>query len=300
MTTVHQPVLLKEAIEFLNIKPGEAYLDATLGGGGHAQAIIEAGGQLFGLDQDPLALNLTRGRLKNACPDGFWQLELGNFAHLKKAVQAFKVKTFKGILFDLGLSSDQLADQERGFSFQIDSPLDMRMDPELKVTAADLIKVLNKGELNELFKKLGEEQRALRIADAIVRAREQAPIKTTKQLADLIISLVSRQAAGANKGRRGKIHPATKVFQALRIAVNDELNNLKTALPQAVELLKPKGRLVVISFHGLEDGIVKRFFKSEKDKKLKILTKKPLQPSLAELRENRRSRSAKLRAAERL
>ncbi|MBU0618870.1 16S rRNA (cytosine(1402)-N(4))-methyltransferase RsmH [Patescibacteria group bacterium] len=293
MTSVHQPVMLKQAIEYLNVQPGEAYFDATVGGGGHAQAILAAGGRLYGIDRDPQAVRLARERLTASYPQGGWQVNQADFVDLKTAVQVFKLNQFSGILFDLGLSSDQLADRQRGFSFQLDGPLDMRMDPVLNVTAADLLKVLNKGELYELFKKLGEEKRALRLAQAIIDARQQTPITTSKQLADLAMSVCA--------GRRGKLHPATKMFQALRIAVNDELNNLKAALPQAIDLLKAKGRLVVISFHGLEDRIVKHCFKDlAVEGVIRLLTKKPIQPELVEVKANPRARSAKLRAAEKV
>lgn len=293
MNSRHQPVMLLSAIKYLNIQPGEAYFDVTVGGGGHAQAILDAGGRLFGIDRDPQAVESVKKYLTDRYPQAHWQVCQGDFVDLKTAALMLKCSRFSGILFDLGLSSDQLADAERGFSFQLDGPLDMRMDPALAVTAADLIKVLHKGELYELFKKLGEEERALRFAQAIVDARQQKPITTTKQLADLAVKVYG--------GRQGKLHPATKIFQALRIAVNDELNNLKAALPQAIDLLKTKGRLVVISFHGLEDRIAKQGFKDwAKEGIVRILTKKPLQPELAEVQANPRARSAKLRAVEKL
>lgn len=295
MKTVHQPVLLKTALKYLNVRPGEAYVDATLGGGGHAQAICQAGGRLFGLDQDPQAVNVARNRLENACPDGFWQLKRANFSDLNQVVKDWLENEFSGVLFDLGLSSDQIADQKRGFSFLKDRPLDMRMDPDLNITAADLLKVLRKGELNELFKNYGEEQHSLAIAEAICCARQVQPIETTRQLADLVTEVY-----GGRRFVHGR-HPATKVFQALRISVNSELDNLKKALPQALNILKPAGRLVVISFHGLEDGLVKNFMRQQKKLgKLKILTKKPIQPDKTELDRNPRSRSAKLRAGEKL
>ena len=291
----HTPVLLKETLEFLKVTPGEAYLDATVGGGGHSEAILKKGGVVFGLDQDPQQLEIAKRRLEKACPAGVWQLKRGNFSQLKRLAKAFGQTAFAGILFDLGLCSDQLADAQRGFSFQEDGPLDMRMDPSLAVTAADLVNGLSKGELNVLFKRLGEEQLALAVADRIVRTRRRKPIKTTLQLARLVVDVYAQHR------RKTKIHPATKVFQALRIAVNDELNALREALPQAVELLKPGGRLVVLSFHGLEDRIVKNFFKQEaREGRLKILTKKPVVPSPQEVEQNPRSRSAKLRCSEKL
>lgn len=209
---------------------------------------------------------------------------------MREAAKDWQITNFSGILMDLGLSSDQLADETRGFSFSGDQPLDMRADPNLSVTAADLINGLNKGELNELFTKLAEEQHSLAIADRIVCARRQQKINRTGQLVKII------EVATGN--RYSRINPATKVFQALRIAVNDELNNLKEVLPQAVELLKPGGRLLVISFHSLEDRIVKNFMKD--NQMLKILTKKPIISSTDEVNINPRSRSAKLRVAEKI
>lgn len=296
----HRAVLLQKAIHYLNIQKGEKYIDATVGGGGHAELILKKGGDILGIDYDPEAIEAAREHLSQACPSRrssltlevgtnvFWLLTQGNFADLCQIAQKHGFTQVAGILFDLGVSSYQLDHPERGFSFSSEGVLDMRMDPSLKVMAADLINGLKKGELNELFFKLGQERHSRRLAEAIVNARQIKPIKTTKQLADLIVK---------EKSRQRKIHPATQVFQALRIAVNDELNNLKKALPEAVELLKPKGRLVVISFHSGEDRIVKHFFKQEN---LAVLTKKPVRPDDLEIKENPRSRSAKLRAAQKI
>lgn len=250
--------------------------------------IVKQGGHLYGLDIDPDALKRSKERL-STCPNAFFRLEQLNFSQLDQASKVFNQTEFSGILMDLGLSSEQLADSDRGFSFQQDSPLDMRANPDYSVKAADLINGLNQGELKQLFLKLGEEPRAAKLADLIVKTRASQPITTTKQLADLCLQAL---------GRTGRIHPATKIFQALRLAVNDELNNLTAALPEAVKLLKPKGRLLVISFHSLEDRIVKNFFKSSF--KLTVLTKKPLIPSEEEIQANPRSRSAKLRVAEKI
>lgn len=286
---LHKPVLLKETCKLLNIKPQKAYLDCTLGSGGHTVEIIKKGGKLYGLDVDEKAIKRTQKRINQACPGAFYQLKLGNFSKLKEHAKDFKLTSVSGILMDLGLSSDQLEYKDKGFSFQHDSPLDMRADASLGVTAKDLINGLSKNELVKLFKKYGEEQYALSIANHIVLRRRQSPITTTLELASLITKV---------KRKRGGIHEATKVFQALRIAVNDELNNLKDALPQAYKLLEKNGRLVVISFHSLEDRIVKNFFKEHQG--LKILTKKPITASKAELALNPRARSAKLRAAEKI
>ena len=287
-TILHQPVLLQESLTALKITPKKAYLDCTVGSAGHAVEIVKKGGKLFGLDVDPQALKRAKARLDKQ-PGASFHLKRINFSQLNKAAQQWGLTSVAGILIDLGLSSEQIADQARGFTFSHNAPLDMRADPNLKVTAADLINGLNKGELNELFKKLGEEQHSLSIADSIVRTRQQAPIRFTLELAEIV-----KQAKSKTKGK----HPATKVFQALRLAINDELNNLKAALPQAVKLLEPKGRLVVISFHSLEDRIIKQFIKN--NKQLKNLTKKPIIPLSEEITQNPRSRSAKLRIAEKI
>jgi 16S rRNA (cytosine1402-N4)-methyltransferase len=299
MSEYHTPVLLKETLKYLNVKKGKKYIDATVGGGGHAEAILKLGGEILGIDYDPEAIKAAREHLSQACPSarasGFggqrasWRLAQGNFDQLGEIAKKNGFEPVAGILFDLGVSSHQLDDLERGFSFQSEATLDMRMNPNLGVTAADLINGLNKGELNELFSKLAEEKHSRRLAEAVVSACRVKPVRTCRELADLVVKTV---------GKKGKVHPATRIFQALRIAVNDELNNLKEALPQAVELLKPEGRLVIISFHSGEDRIVKQFLKDEE--KLKILNKKPVRPTEAEIKANPRSRSAKLRAGERL
>ena len=303
MAKFHQPVLLKEIINYLTPKQGEQYIDATVGGGGHAEAILKHGTDILGLDTDPEAIKAARGCLSSACPvsrsgqstsrdlDTPWQLAQVNFVHLKETAEKYGFNQVAGILFDLGVSSHQLKTASRGFSFNQDGPLDMRMGPEFAVTAADLVNGLGQKELKQLFIKLGDESGAGWIARAIVEARKRKPITSTGQLAQIVVQ--------AKKGGSGKIHPATKVFQALRIAVNDELNSLKEVLPQAWELLKPKGRLLVISFHSGEDRIVKNFFRDkEKERKGRILTKKPIQPTDQEIKENPRSRSAKLRVIE--
>ena len=288
----HQPVLLNEAIKLLNIKKERKYIDATVGGGGHAEAVLKTGGRVLGIDWDPEAVRYAKEYLKKACPDTSWKITRGNFANLEEIANKEGFGKVSGILFDLGVSSYQLKTSERGFSFQKDASLDMRMDPRLAITAADLLKVLSKKQLNVLFTRFAQEKRARAIADAIVRARRIKPIETTKELVDLVTSVYG----GKRKIRA--IHPATKVFLALRIVVNSELENLKVVLSQALDLLKPNGRLVVISFHESEDRIVKRFLKNEK--KIQILTKKPITPSEEEIRINPRSRSAKLRVGEKI
>ncbi|HUS52322.1 MAG TPA: 16S rRNA (cytosine(1402)-N(4))-methyltransferase RsmH [Candidatus Bathyarchaeia archaeon] len=298
----HKPVLLKEVLKFLEVERGEKYLDATIGEGGHTEAILKAGGIVLGIDQDPEAIVRTKKRLKLACPDinrsvddspsaSGWKIAQGNFANLEKIAKEHGFEKIRGALFDLGIASFQLAEAGRGFSFQADGPLDMRLDPSLGVTAADLINSLSKGNLYELFKKMADEQLAWPIADALVSARCLKSIRKTGQLADLIVKVYRR------KNKKTKIHPATKVFQALRIAVNSELENLSKGLPGAEKILKPDGRLVVISFHSGEDRIVKNFFKDRARKgRLRVLTRKPVRPSQDEVESNPLSRSARLRA----
>ena len=297
MVKFHEPVLLNEVIKYLAVKKNGKYIDATVGGGGHSKAICQLGGQILGLDCDPEALNSAREYLTTACPphscklnvvNASWRLLSGNFKDLAKiAAEAGWVKV-DGILFDLGVSSHQLESLERGFSFRSEAPLDMRMDPTLTVTAADLINGLTGKELEKLFWEMSEEYRFKRLARAIVEARRLKPIKTCQELVEIIIKAV---------GGRGKIHPATRVFQALRIVVNDELNNLRQVLPQALSILNKDGRLVVISFHSLEDRLVKLALK---DKRLRVITKKPVLATITQVRFNRRARSAKLRIAEKL
>jgi 16S rRNA (cytosine1402-N4)-methyltransferase len=305
----HKPVLLKEVLEFLQVKKGERYVDATLGEGGHAEAVLKTGGIVLGIDQDPEAVTRAKKRLQFACPTpkkAFrgspsappWKVVQGNFANLEKIAKKHCFEDIAGVLFDLGMASFQLAEARRGFSFQLDGPLDMRMDPRLGVTAADLVNSLSEGELDELFKKMADEHLARPIAHVLVRARRLKPITRTKQLADLVVEVYSkRKKLGRIPTCRQARHPATRVFQALRIVVNSELENLKKALPAAENILKPGGRLVVIAFHSGEDRIVKNFFKDQAEKgRLKVLTKKPVRPSLTEVKANPLSRSARLRA----
>lgn len=292
----HRPVLLKETIGLLKIVPGEWYLDATLGGGGHAEAILRAGGKLLGIDCDKEAIEFSRKRLELACPGAFIKIIWGNFAGIGEICQREGLEKFSGILFDLGVSSHQLEAPNRGFSFNRSKILDMRMDSRLGVRAVDLVNGLTEGELYELFNKFGEEKLARPIAQAIGHARSLGPILAADDLAAVVVGVYRRFWKG-----RSRTHPATRVFQALRIAVNDELNNLKEALPQTATLLRPGGRLAVISFHGLEDGIVKRFLHDkEKEKRLKTITRKPILPSEEEIRVNPSARSGRLRVAEKI
>ncbi len=284
----HRPVMLEETIEALQVQPGGRYIDCTVGEGGHAAAILEAsapGGLLLGLDVDPEAIEIARARLKKFGKNCFLVQE--NFRHLEEICQRYNFHPVHGVLFDLGVSSLQLEREGRGFSFQREAPLDMRFDPREPLTAEDIVNRLPEEELALILQKYGEERHSHRIARCIVRNR---PIKTTLQLAELVSRAVD--------GKRGRIHPATRTFQALRIAVNHELENLSLALKAAVNVLGPGGRLVVISFHSLEDRLVKNFMRQEKG--LQVVHKKVLRPSPEEVQRNPRSRSARLRVAERL
>ncbi len=296
MKDYHISVLLKETIEFLNVRPGEKYIDATLGGGGHTFEILRHGGHVLGLDVDQDALDYVGNEFKvqsskfKVGKDLF--LAKGNFKDIDLLAKKEGFDKVFGIVFDLGVSSHQLQIAERGFSFQQDGPLDMRMDQDLGVKAADLVNILTRGELYELFTKLGEEYNARAIAERIVQARKVGPITTTTELVEIV--------KGELRGTF-KINPATKVFQALRIAINDEINSLKEGLPKAFDLLEKGGRMVVISFHSLEDRIVKNQFKEWYEKGSgKIVTKKPVTPTRDEVIRNKRSRSSKMRIIEKL
>lgn len=303
---MHVPVLLNQVIDGLQVRPGGRYIDATVGGGGHAAEILAVSapkGALLGLDLDPAALEIAQAEL--APYAGRFQLVHSSFAHLEAVARKRGFVPVDGVLFDLGLSSLQLADPDRGLSFMTEGPLDMRFDPTASgPTAGDLVNELTAAELADVLYRYGEERQSRRIAQAIVDAR---PLHTTTELASVIEGTVGR--------RRGRLHPATLTFQALRIAVNDELGALETALPQAVGVLAPGGRVAVISFHSLEDRIVKRFMRRESrdcicppelpvckcDHRatLRVITRKPIRPTEDEINANPRSRSARLRVAER-
>jgi len=305
-TLFHTSVLLDEAIENLAVQPGGRYIDGTVGAGGHSLAILresEPGGLLLALDADPAAIEFARGSLSDHADSV--QFENANFRKLKRVATKYNFVPVHGVLLDLGLSSMQLAASGRGFSFQTEAPLDMRFSEKQTLTASDIVNTYTETDLANVIWELGEERLSRRIAKAIVRAR---PLRTTTELAAVV-------AQAATQGR-SRIHPATRTFQALRIAVNDELAALTTALEQARDVLGVGGRLVVISFHSLEDRIVKQFFQRESRDcicppeqpactcrhraTLRTLTKRPVTPSAAETKRNPRSRSAKLRAAERL
>ncbi|MBI2018975.1 16S rRNA (cytosine(1402)-N(4))-methyltransferase RsmH [Candidatus Daviesbacteria bacterium] len=304
--TYHNSVFLKEVMGALDPAYGGVnirdawYIDCTLGDGGHSIEIIKRGGRVIGIDVDPQALGRVQERFKELGYLGILgeriKLVQGNFRDVKKLIQQTDAgKEFAGAIFDLGVSSVQLETPGRGFSFSKEGPLDMRMDPTLQVRALDLINAGGRKELNELFSRLGEEKYSRRLADALVLAREirGKDIRTTRDLADFVEKVVG--------GRKGRIHPATQVFQALRIAVNDELGALQEGLDQIIDLMEKKGRIVVISFHSLEDRIVKfTFRKWEEGGKGLIITERPIVPSDDEVRNNPRSRSAKMRVFQRL
>ena len=311
VTTQHISVMPIEVMHALRPHPGGRYIDGTAGGGGHTALLLEQSapdGQTLAVDADPQALERAAARLSNLRATGRLTLAHGNFAALQNIAASAGFTQVDGILLDLGLSSDQLADRARGFSFTGDAPLDMRFDPAQPTSAADLLNTRSESDLADLLWRYGEERRARQIARRIVQARARQPITRTDQLAHL--------AAAGVPGHPGGIHPATRTFQALRIAVNGELDSLEAVLPQAVELLAPGGRIAIISFHSLEDRIVKHFFQHEArscicpphtpicvcghQARLKIITSHPLVASAEEQVENPRARSAKLRVAERL
>jgi len=313
MREEHQPVLAEEVVTMLAAAPGSLQIDATVGGGGHAERVLAAtdpDGRLLGLDADGAAIARVRARLEPRFGDRL-RLRQSNFRELATVAPEAGFGAVDGCLFDLGLSGFQLADPDRGFAFRTGGPLDMRFDVSRGVPAAELLATLDTAELTALFRRYGEEPFAGRIARAIVEARRTAPVRTAEALAALVEQVAPRRAPG-----RRRIHPATRVFQALRIAVNEELDALQAGLAAAVELLRPGGRLVVLSYHSLEDRIVKRFFQAERRgctcppelpvcacgrlPRLRLVTPKGIVPSAAEIAGNPRARSARLRAAERL
>jgi len=307
----HIPVMVKEVIHYLDCSSGKAYVDGTLGGGGHAQAILRAiapDGYLIGIDRDPDAVACARESLREFRPN--LQIFHDNFIHLPQILSRSSTKSVDGILIDLGLSLHQLERSGRGFSFMRDEPLDMRMNPQEGQTAEEIVNELSEKELSDLMTCYGEERWARRIAKRIVQARRRERLRSTLQLADVV------KAAIPARYRPRRINPATRTFQALRIAVNEELDGLKIFLEHAVDCLKPKGRLCILSFHSLEDRIVKGHFKAlargcecpadipvcvcGKRPRVRIITKRPVKPEAAEVTANPMARSARLRAAERL
>jgi len=292
---LHKPVLLEEVLNFLRPAPGQIFIDATVGGGGHAEEILRRigpEGRLIGIDRDKESLEIARERLKGF--HGSFELINKNFKDLKE-IDIIEKKEIDGILFDLGMSSIQIEDRERGFSIKNIGPLDMRMDRQEELTAKELVNTLKETELSFLIRDLGEDRFHRRIAKGIVTARKRKEIQTTAELAEIISSSIPY--------RRGyeRIHPATRTFQALRIRVNDELKAIEEALKEAPYLLKRGGRLCVISFHSLEDRIVKNTLRELGAKGVfHVITKKPVGAGGEELSGNPRARSARLRAAERI
>ncbi|MFC1622507.1 16S rRNA (cytosine(1402)-N(4))-methyltransferase RsmH [Patescibacteria group bacterium] len=287
MKSVHKPVMLHEAIEYLNLKSGNNIIDCTYGGGGHSKEILkitQSNGKILAIDANQ--------DVKVDNPNIIFVND--NFKNLKSIVKEKFNYPIHGILLDLGLSSDELEQSGRGFSFQKDEPLDMRFDVQQKLTVANIINSYSLEDLYDVFKNLGEYSHARRLSQSILEQRKLKKFTTTQELVDLILEVNPRRW-------RDRLHPATKVFQALRIAVNKELENLELVLPQATEMLVPGGRLVVISFHALEDRIVKHYFRSlsrQENSEIKLLTKKPIIPTQDETKENPRSRSAKMRVVE--
>jgi 16S rRNA (cytosine1402-N4)-methyltransferase len=311
--------MLSETLAWLAPRAGGCVVDATVGLGGHGAAILERLGQsgrLIGIDRDPQALALAGERMAELCaargwaPPWPWSLHRGSFAELPVVLDRLGVSVVDGALFDLGVSSLQLDEGERGFSFRAEGPLDMRMDPEGETTAAELMNSLPEGALADLLWRYGEERLSRRIARRVVERRARAPFRTTRELAELVAGCYPPEA------RHGRVHPATRSFQALRIAVNDELTALETALNALPQYLATGGRVVVLAYHSLEDRIVKRTFQFLSGRcrcppellacacgarpLLKLLTRKPLTPSPEEVASNPRARSARLRAGERM
>lgn len=303
---MHKPVLYQEVLTYLQPKSGQRFVDGTIGMGGHAWGILQAShpdGLLLGIDLDAAALQIAEQTLKSF--QGRYWLVQGSYRDLLQHLAQLGWSSVDGVLLDLGVSSLQLDTPERGFSFRSAAPLDMRFDRRNPRTAADLVNNLSQEELANILYRYGEERFARQIARAIVASR---PIQTTTQLADVVVQVVGRQSGG--------IHPATRTFQALRIAVNDELGALEDFLPQATAALKPCGRLAIISFHSLEDRLVKTYFQNEARHcicppkqpictcghraRLKVLTPKPVRPTAQEILQNPRARSARLRVAQKL
>jgi 16S rRNA (cytosine1402-N4)-methyltransferase len=312
MDFIHKPVLLNECIESLNIKRDGIYLDGTLGGAGHSLEILKKldKGILVGIDQDDTALEVSGERLRKAKGNAELVLIKGNFRNMAELLKNNGVEGVDGILLDIGVSSHQLDEADRGFSYQQDAPLDMKMDRTKKLDAATIVNTYDERAIKDIIREYGEENWAARIASFIVKVRVENKIETTGQLVEIIKAAIPAQA------RREGPHPAKRTFQALRIAVNDELGALREALGSAIEILKPEGRLSVITFHSLEDRIVKNEFQARekpctcppsfpvcvcnRKPELKVLTRKPILPSEEELAGNPRSRSAKLRTAQKI
>jgi 16S rRNA (cytosine1402-N4)-methyltransferase len=310
----HVTAMRDQAVAQLNCRPGKTYVDGTLGGCGHARLIcerIQPGGRFIGVDQDRDAIANARAVLAPYMDQVEIELIHGNFSRLSEFLPELKIGAVDGILLDLGISLHHLKDSGRGFSFQREEPLDMRMNVDAEETAADLVNRESAPRLEKIFREFGEERYAGRIARAVVSERRRTPIRTGRQLADLV-----RRAVPRRKDASQTIHPATRVFMALRIAVNRELDVLQAFLDTAVDLLRPQGRLCILSFHSLEDRIVKRWINAQakgctcppdfpqctcgRVPTLRNLTRKPLRPEAAEVAANPMARSTRLRAAEKL
>ncbi|MFH1888607.1 MAG: 16S rRNA (cytosine(1402)-N(4))-methyltransferase RsmH [Candidatus Omnitrophota bacterium] len=292
----HIPVMVKEVIDYLDLSPGKVIVDATIGTGGHSKAIIERimpGGRLIGIDRDEDSLTVARQRLRDfgsAC-----EFVYGNFVDIEDIMDNLGIREPDGIIFDLGLSSYQLEDPNRGFSFQSEGPLDMRFDRNSFISAYDLINNLNEEEISAMLWTFGQERWHNRIAHFLVEERQKHSIATTRELSDIVVRAIP------HRYRHYRIHPATRTFQAVRIAVNRELETIETGISKAIELLARSGKICVISFHSLEDRIIKLSFrKFAASGEIKIITSKPLTPQESEVRDNHASRSSKLRVAEKL
>ena len=311
MADFHQPVLVKETIQLLNCRPGGIYIDGTVGEGGHAFHIFQSCVNirlLIGMDGDGETLKYAGEKL--AAFREKLLLVQGNYSDTKEILAELRIERVDGILLDLGVSTYQLHSAIRGFSFLLDGPLDMRMDRRQSMTASDIVNTFSVRELEKIIGEYGEERWCASVAQSIVRKRKEAPIETTRELAKLVMDAIPFRA------RPRRIHPATRTFQALRIAVNDELNHLEKGLPGCIEVLAPGGRIAVISFHSLEDRIVKSTFRQFSSacvcppstspcgchhvRKLVLLTRKPVTPTLEEIYQNPHARSARLRGAERV
>lgn len=285
----HTPVLLKEAVDGLNVQAGQKYIDATLGGGGHTEEIIKRGGIVLGIDQDQDALEFVKANYEARIKNQELKIAKGNFSEIEEIAKENGFEKASGILFDLGLSSNQIDNSGRGFSFMRDEPLDMRMANEEGLTAGKIVNKWSEEALVDLFSRYGEEVKATKIARAVVETRTEEEITSSKQLADIISKVVGNVSFK-------EIHPATRVFQAIRIAVNDEIENLKKGLDKGFSVLDNGGYMSVISFHSLEDRVVKLFFlQLERAGFAQIINKKPIIAQDLETKTNRRSRSAKLR-----
>ncbi len=306
---MHRSVLLDEAVVLLDVREGGIYVDGTAGSGGHSEAILErigADGMVLAIDRDREALERTKKRLSRF--GDRVQLAHGNYSEMGTLARSFGIQAVDGVLLDLGVSSEQLDTDRRGFSFMHGGPLDMRMDQGAQLTAAEVVNTFSEDALVDAFRRYGEERSARKVALAIVERREQKPFETTIELAECI--------AQAKGGRRGRIHPATQVFQAIRMVVNEELDSVESGLKEGIALLRDGGRMAVITFHSLEDRIVKRCFAAHEGRweslqsggehwqgdrpPMRRITRKPVQPGREEEESNPRARSAKLRVAERL